>query len=52
MKRKLTVFCPEEILEHVDDQIEVHMTWDEVFALEKEAINSCTSSDEHHHIYL
>jgi hypothetical protein len=50
MKKTQTV--PEEIPENIPDQIMTSLTWDEVFDLEKEAINSCTSSDEHHHIYL
>jgi hypothetical protein len=52
MKTTQTVLCPEEIPENIPDQIIASLTWNEVFDLEKEAINSCISSDEHHHIYL
>jgi hypothetical protein len=47
-----TVFDPKEILESMTEQINVGMTWDEVFALEKESPNSCISPNEQDHLYL
>jgi hypothetical protein len=52
MKRNPTVFCPEEILEHIDDQTEVHMTWDEVFALENESLQPSVNPGDQPYIYL